>query len=84
MKIVGKRIPLNGGDYNWAYNVEGDIVAVSNILFTEWCQSHGVQKYFKFGVYYTAEMFGDIDHTAILVKKRTPKKYITALLLRWS
>lgn len=84
MKISGKKIPLQGGDYNYAFEIIEDAPVVADFRFYNWCVEHGFEKHFKVGTYYTAEMFGDIDHDAILVKKKTPLKFITALLLAWT
>jgi hypothetical protein len=84
MKIIGKKIPLQGGDYNYAFKIDTDRLSISDKPFNDWCKAIGAAGQFKIGTYYTAEMFGDIDHDAILVKKGTPKKLLSALILQWS
>lgn len=84
MKITGKKIPLQGGDYNYAFDIDTDRMSISDKPFYDWCEAIGASGQFKLGTYYTAEMFGDIDHDAILVKKGTPKKFISALVLQWA
>lgn len=84
MKIIGKKIPLQGGDYNYAFEIDTDRLSISSKPFDDWCESIGAKGQFKIGYYYTAEIFGDVDHSAILVKKGTSKKFISALVLQWA
>jgi hypothetical protein len=84
MKIIGKKLALRGGDYNYAFEIDTDRMSISDKPFYDWCEAIGAKGRFKIGTYYTAEMFGDIDHNAILVKKGTPKKFLSVLILQWS
>lgn len=86
MRILGKKIPLGGGgcDYNFAFEIDEDTVPVSIADFSNWCEGIGAGERFKIGTYYTPEIFGDVNHNAVLIKKYTTKKFITALLLQWA
>jgi hypothetical protein len=84
MKIIGKKIPLSGGDYNWAFEIDTNALSISDKPFYDWCESIDAKGKFKLGTYYTSEMFGDIDHSGILIKKNTPSYLISALLLKWA
>jgi hypothetical protein len=81
MKIVDNGITLTDGEF--AFTIENNTSLEDKAKFIAWAHTIGGYDDMRIGVYYQAEMFGDIDYPAILIRKGAPKKLRTLCLLRW-
>lgn len=78
--LNGERVQLTNGNsaYEISYPTEQD-----KDRFSEWIESIGIDQYVRLDTYYTAELFGDIDHDAIFVADHAPDAVHTLCLLKF-
>ena len=82
MKIIGVLEELSNGAGGFELDRRPSIRDTEK--FHQWAEQHNISGQVSIDLYYTAEMFGDIDHWYIRLADAAPESVRTLCLLRWT